>query len=319
MLKQFKKEVDAGLSGFPKSLPSKYFYDKKGDELFVQIMHLPEYYLTRAELEIFTQQSINIIDALAIKPDTYFELIELGAGDGLKTKTLLKALEQQDYQFDFIPVDISQNALDLLENTLSKEIPNINVKTKPGDYFQVLASLKDSHHPKAVLFLGSSIGNMTDEVATDFIYKLGANLSPNDKLFLGVDLIKPESIVLPAYNDKQGVTKEFNLNLLRRINNELGGEFKIDTFSHQPEYAENEGIAKSFLLSNIKQDVYISKIGKTFSFEKGEKIATEISRKYNDKILHQIIQNTDFEIIKKLRDSKKYFANYVLNRVENAD
>ena len=318
MIEQFKEDVDKGLSSFPKTLSSKYFYDKIGSDLFVQIMHLPEYYVTRAELDIFTHQTQHIIDALDLKKDTYFELIELGAGDGLKTKKLLKLLDQQNYNFDYLPVDISQTALNNLQDSINKELPNVSVQKKQGDYFDVLESLKDSHHLKVVLFLGSNIGNMPDEIANKFIYKLGANLSNNDKLFLGVDLIKSKSIVYPAYNDSKGITKEFNLNLLKRINKELKAGFDIDSFSHQPEYSEDEGIAKSFLVSNIKQDIHISTLNKTYSFEKGEKIATEISRKYNDTIIQKIIANTDFCITQKLTDSNNYFSNYVLNRVESA-
>ena len=316
MIEQFKKDVDSGLSASTKSLPSKYFYDKKGDELFVKIMHLPEYYLTRSELEIFTNQTQKTVNALALDPDIYFELIELGAGDGLKTKELLKFLDKQNYTFDFIPIDISQNALDQLENSVKEELPNVSIKKRQGDYFQVLESLKDSHHPKVVLFLGSNIGNMQDEVASDFIYKLGANLSADDKLFLGVDLIKPASIVLPAYDDNKGVTRDFNLNLLNRINRELGGNFDIHKFQHLPEYTEEEGIARSSLMSLKNQKVTISKINKTFEFTKGEKITTEISRKYNDKIINKIIAGTDFFITEKLTDSNNYFSNYILNRVK---
>jgi dimethylhistidine N-methyltransferase len=314
MIEQFKKEVDKGLCSFPKSLPSKYFYDKKGDKLFVQIMHLPEYYVTRAELDIFENQAQNIIDSLQLNPNTYFELIELGAGDGSKTKVLLHLLDTGNYNFDYFPVDISQNALDKLEKTVNSELPNILLKKKHGDYFQVLESLKNSHHLKVILFLGSNIGNMTDEMASGFIYKLGSCLSTNDKLFLGVDLIKPASIVLPAYNDSQGITSEFNLNLLKRINRELGGDFDTDKFVHQPEYTESEGIAKSYLVSTTDQKVDIKKIGKTYYFKKGEKISTEISRKYNDEIIGDIIRKTDFKLIRKLTDSKQYFANYVLIR-----
>ncbi len=317
MIEQFKKDIENGMSSNPKTLPSKYFYDKIGDDLFVQIMDLPEYYLTRSELEIFTTQTQQIIDALQVTPNTYFELIELGAGDGLKTKKLLEALDKQHYKFDFFPVDISQNALDTLEETLKTELPTVSVNKKQGDYFQILESLKKTHHPKVILFLGSNMGNMSDEVARDFIYELGKNLNKNNKLLLGVDLIKSASIVLPAYNDSEGITKAFNLNLLQRINNELGGFFNMDTFSHHSEYTEKEGVAKSFLVSNAKQTVHIKTLNKTFQFEKGEKIATEISRKYNDEILNKIIENTDFQITKKLTDSKEYFANYVLNRGEN--
>lgn len=316
MIEQFKKDVDKGLSSFPKTLPSKYFYDKKGDDLFVQIMHLPEYYVTRAELDIFKNKTQNIIDALQLNADTYFELIELGAGDGLKTKELLKLLDKQNYKFDYFPIDISQNALDNLEKSINNQLPNISINKKQGDYFQVLKSLKNTNHQKIILFLGSNIGNLPDDIASDFIYKLGANLKANDKLLLGVDLIKSASVILPAYNDSQGVTMEFNLNLLHRINKELGGNFIIDSFTHQPKYSEREGIAKSFLESSKSQNVYIEKIDKLFSFEKGEKILTEISRKYNDEIIKRIIKKTDFNIIEKLTDNKQYFADYILKREE---
>lgn len=314
MISQFKKEVDQGLSDEIKSLPSKFFYDKKGDALFVQIMHLPEYYVTRSEHEIFKIQSHSIIEALQLHPDTYFELIELGAGDGLKTKELLRELDQGNYNFDYMPVDISQNALDKLEKDLNKQLEHVSIKKKQGDYFEVLESLKENQHPKVILFLGSNIGNMPDDVAADFISKLSANLHQGDKLFLGVDLIKPASIVLPAYNDSQGVTAAFNLNLLDRINNELQADFDVDSFKHKPEYTEEDGIAKSFLISNKAQKVYIAQLDKTYEFYKGEKILMEISRKYNDTILNKILKKSDFVIKDRITDSKGYFANYILER-----
>ena len=315
MLAQFKKDVEQGLGAFPKTLPSKYFYDKKGDELFVQIMNLPEYYLTRAEFEIFKEQSEELIQALEITPKQHFELIELGPGDGTKTKELLKVLNQGDYQFDYLPIDISQNALDQLEQNLSEELPGVSVRKKQGDYFTMLASLRESHHPKVLFFLGSNIGNMTDRQAAEFIYKLGSNLLPDGKLFLGVDLIKSANIVLPAYNDPTGLTRAFNLNLLSRINSELGGDFDINRFSHQPEYTVENGIAISYLVSKVEQTVTLNGSSQIFKFSQGEKILTEISRKYDDEIINKIIRNTDFQITHKLTDRNGYFADYILKRV----
>ena len=308
MIEQFEKDVDFGLSSENKTLPSKYFYDKKGDELFSQIMNLPEYYLTRAEDEIFEEQTQKIISSLGLQKHTKFELIELGAGDGTKTKKLLRSLLQNNFQFDYLPIDISQNALDQLEASLLKELPLLKVKKQQGDYFEILETLKDSHHPKVILFLGSNLGNMTDEEAGGFIYQLGANLKVNDKLFLGVDLIKSKDVVLPAYNDQSGITREFNLNLLHRINTELNGDFHLPSFDH------TEGIARSSLTSKQDQIVQIGKKGKSYHFKKGEKINTEISRKYNDEIINSILKNTDFKIERKLMDSKKYFADYIIKR-----
>ncbi|WP_139956003.1 L-histidine N(alpha)-methyltransferase [Flavicella sediminum] len=314
MIETFKKDVDQGLKASTKTLPSKYFYNKKGDALFVEIMKLPEYYLTRCELDIFENKTQELIDGLDIQPETYFELIELGAGDGTKTKKLLASLANQNYTFDYLPIDISANALDLLEKDLCKELPKVSVQTQQGDYFEVLASLKKSKKPKVVLFLGSNIGNMTDDLAAEFIYNLGANLQAGDKLLLGVDLIKANDIVLPAYNDSKEITAKFNLNLLDRINHELGGNFNQEQFKHQPEYNESEGIAKSFIVSTTHQTVEIKALGKSYHFTEGEKIHTEISRKYNDDLLQKIIQNTDFSLETKILDSKGYFADYILKR-----
>ena len=314
MTNTFKEDVRKGLEQPLKTLPSKYFYDKKGDALFVEIMNMPEYYLTRCELEIFQNKTNALIEALQLKSNTHFELIELGAGDGLKTKHLLKALKDQHFNFEYIPIDISANALQLLQKDLSKTLPDVAVTPKQGDYFEVLASLKHNNKPKVILFLGSNIGNMEDAVAQQFIYNLGANLQKNDMLLLGVDLIKPEDIVLPAYNDSKGITAQFNLNILERINNELEANFNLDNFEHFPKYDAVKGIAESYILSTKAQTVTIKAMNATFDFDEGEKIHTEISRKYNDKLIHSVIANTDFKIEDKILDSKAYFADYILKR-----
>ncbi|AWW00051.1 L-histidine N(alpha)-methyltransferase [Arcticibacterium luteifluviistationis] len=312
-MSQFEKDVKDGLSRSPKYLSSKYFYDKKGDELFVQIMNMPEYYLTRAEFEIFKEQTTEIIESLGVRPDSYFELVELGAGDGTKTKELLKVLVNQGFKFDYVPVDISSNALNQLQSSLKEEMEELSVKIRKGDYFEVLESLKFTNTPKVILFLGSNIGNLEDEQAHQFMNELAAVLNSGDKLLLGVDLIKAEEVVLPAYNDKAGITKAFNLNLLSRINNELDANFDIENFTHQPEYSETTGIAKSFLVSTKAQSVKINGSG-TFEFKAGEKIHTEISRKYSDEIIVKITKNTKFRLQEKLQDSKGYFADYILVR-----
>ncbi len=314
MMEQFKRDVSKGLNSEPKRLPSKYFYDKIGDELFVQIMNMPEYYLTRSEFEIFSKQTQNLIDSFEIRKDAYFELIELGAGDGMKTKELLKELVSQNYNFSYLPIDISQNALNQLKGSLTCEIPGLNVEPKQGDYFEVLSSFKDSNYKKVILFLGSNIGNLSDELAHEFISQLGTKLTSNDMLLLGVDLIKSRDIVLPAYNDSTGITSRFNLNLLQRINNELGGNFNLSQFTHLAKFTEEEGVAKSFLVSSVDQFVEIKSIGETFHFQKGERIHTEISRKYNDQIIAEILKETRFTLESKISDSKEYFADYILKR-----
>ncbi len=313
-MNDFKTDVKSGLSSDPKTIPSKYFYNELGDELFVQIMNLPEYYPTRAEFEIFSEQTADLVQALDLQKDTSFELVELGAGDGTKTKELLRLLVAEGYQFDYLPVDISQHALDNLKASLAEEIPDVSLKTMQGDYFEVLKRLREGLQPRVTLFLGSNLGNMSDALARTFLQTLGHHLNEGDKLILGLDLIKSADIVIPAYNDSSGVTAEFNLNLLRRINEELGGEFDLDKFIHRVHYTEKEGILKSYLESIEDQKIPISNLGETFEFKKGERIHTEISRKYSDKLLNEFLLETPLSIVGKLTDSNGYFADYILKK-----
>lgn len=309
-LDRFAADVSEGLSATPKRLSSKYFYDERGDALFVKIMNSSEYYLTDCEFEIFSQQTEALIQAFGIG-DGYFELYELGAGDGTKTMELLKGLQSKN--FTYRPIDISTNAIDQLEKRVHKELPNIQVKGMQGEYFQVLDALT-SEHPKVVLFMGSNIGNMEDEQAHDFLQRLSDSLQPGDRLLLGVDLKKSTDIVLPAYNDEQGYTREFNLNLLDRINRELGGHFDRDAFTHAPEYNEEEGWARSFLKSEQDQEVRIDYLDQSFSFGKDERIDMEISRKYDDEILKRLIEGTSLHLTDKLYDGRKYFCDVILER-----
>src|SRR5690554_3550071 len=314
MMNDFKTDVENGLNSDPKRLPSKYFYNEIGDELFVRIMNLPEYYLTRAEFEIFSEQTPDLVQSLNLDKTIPFELVELGAGDGTKTKELLKFLVKEGYQFDYLPVDISPYALENLKDSLVEEIPNLSVKTMQGDYFDVLKKLRETIKPRVALFLGSNLGNMSDELARTFLETMGHHLNEDDKLILGLDQIKSPEIVIPAYNDASGVTAKFNLNLLRRINEELGGNFDLNKFRHVVHYTEKEGILKSFLESTEDQQVRIDALDKVFAFRKSERIHTEISRKYNDELLEQFLLETPLSITDKLTDSNGYFADYILKK-----
>jgi dimethylhistidine N-methyltransferase len=258
------------------------------------------------------------MELLGFGAGDYLELIELGAGDGTKTVELLRALCKKDHPFEYCPVDISENALKKLESDLNRKCPKLRLKPLRGDYFEVLERLKDTHHKKVVLFLGSNIGNLRDEKASVFLHELDQTMNLGDRLLLGVDLIKSESVVLPAYNDSKGVTSEFNLNLLSRINRELDADFDLDGFVHKPEYDEQTGIAASYLESRQEQKVQINGMG-VYSFKKGERILTEISRKYNDEILSEILESTRFEIVDKILDKDKLFADYILEITEKAD
>lgn len=311
----FLNDVSEGLSQNPKYLSSHYFYDKAGDELFQQIMAMPEYYLTNAELEIFRQQSEAIIESFGITKDEEFDLIELGAGDGKKTQHLLKTLIEKGFKFKYMPVDISKNTLSVITGRMENLFPDLEIEARQGDYFEVLDDLLTSDLPKVILFIGSNLGNMDDETASDFLEKIALHLKSGEKLLLGLDLIKSEDIVLPAYNDAAGITSAFNLNLLKRINNEMGANFDLESFEHAPEYTEEEGIAKSFLKSKIDQTVFIADLNKSFRFKKDERIHTEISRKYNDQILNSLLSaDANLEITEQFLDSQQYFADYILTK-----
>lgn len=307
--KQFLSDVHQGLSAEPKHLSSKYFYDKKGDEIFQQIMHMDEYYLTNAELDIFQTHKCEIAQFFSPNKEP-FNLIEFGAGDGMKTKVLLEELLDHEIPFDYMPIDISQNALDQLHQSLTKEMPNLSFKGIQGDYFEVLSRLKEDNDKKnVVLFLGSNIGNFTNDEALSFTSEISDKLNAGDLLFIGVDLKKEPSKILLAYNDPAGITASFNYNLLHRINRELGGNFNVAQFEHHATYDPVTGECKSALLSKVAQDVAIGE--NTFHFTQWEPIHTEISRKYALKQLHQLAKKSGFTVKKDLFDTHRYFVDSI--------
>lgn len=311
---RFAQDVEEGLSLQLKKLPSKYFYDKKGDELFVKIMHCEEYYPTDCELEILKEQSIQIIEACELPKDRV-NVIELGAGDGLKTRELLKALVQQRIETRYMPVDISANAVEGLVSKLKKEIPQVETSGQVGDYFEILNQVNArSERSKLILFLGSTIGNMMDEVAQGFVSTIAENMKENDRLLIGFDLKKEPDIVRAAYNDQQGFTRAFNMNLLERINHELGGNFDLNKFKHYPVYNPQTGTAKSYLISLCDQEVYIEALQKTFQFEAWESIHTEISQKYSKSRIEAIARASGLQIERTFSDQRAYFADVLFKK-----
>lgn len=315
MNKKFAQEVDAGLSAEPKKLPSKYFYDEKGDELFVEIMNSPEYYLTDCEMQIFKERTDDLVRLLAF--DTPFELIELGAGDGTKTIHLLKALNDT-HTFKYCPIDISQHALDELKKFVNSEISDLDVLPLQGDYFAALDKLEKNSTPRVMLFLGSNLGNMTDADARSFLQRLSESMQNGDRLLLGVDLKKDPDIILPAYDDSEGVTRAFNLNLLRRINRELDANFDVEAFEHAPLYDPVKGEARSYLVSLKAQEVYIKAIDRIVHFDEGEKIHTETSKKYDLDSIKRLTSEYGLNYIEQILDERCYFTDVILRKVEES-
>jgi len=309
----FEEDVYTGLTSYPKHLSSKYFYDKKGDKLFQDIMNLPEYYLTNCEYNILATNTQEIADAFT--GANGFDLIELGAGDGKKTKLLLRYLTDKKVDFNYLPVDISQNALDELEGSLKKEMPSLSVKTQQGTYFKTLERLADyNSRKKVILVLGSNIGNLLHEDAIVFLKQIEEAMSEDDMLFMGFDQKKDPQTILDAYNDPTGVTEAFNKNLLERINTELDGNFDLDTFFHWETYDPESGTAKSFLISREKQTVTINNLDLTVNFEAWESIHTEISQKYDDMIVQWLASQADLRVTDSFADEKDFYKNYIFRK-----
>jgi len=303
----FEQDVILGLKENPKRLFSKYFYDELGDKLFQEIMRMEEYYLTRSEFEIFSTQKESILDALSIK-DEKIQLIEFGAGDGFKTKLLLKSLVDRHVDFEYIPIDISSTVLKELENSLKENMPSLAVRPIEDSYFSALEKLK-SNQKKLVLFLGSNIGNFRREEAVQFLSTANQYFNEGDLFLLGVDLKKHPETILAAYNDKLGITKAFNLNLLERINRVLGADFDLSQFDHYPTYDPISGETKSFLISLKDQIVELPKLNQSVHFKYAEPIFMEISKKYSVDELETLSMETGFTLVNHFFDCKHYFVD----------
>lgn len=309
------QDVAQGLHQSPKKLSSRFFYDAKGSRLFQQIMELPEYYLTELEHEILDKQRKEILYAFgATSP---FQLIDLGAGDALKTKLLLKELMVQKTEFSFVPLDISPEQLVRLLEELEEVYPSLSVTGLAAEYFQGLAWLHQNRQTrKLVLFLGSNIGNFSPQEAHQFLCELRNSLAPEDRLLLGVDLRKdPEKIRL-AYDDAAGVTSAFNLNLLHRINQELQADFNLEQFQHFAEYNPLEGTMRSFLISKQEQDVHVGALQKTFHFDAWEAIHTESSYKYTVTQLREMAASCRLVIEDIFTDPSHGFADLLLRPID---
>ncbi|MES2064696.1 MAG: L-histidine N(alpha)-methyltransferase [Bacteroidota bacterium] len=306
---QFYKDVVKGLSSTPKRLDSKYFYDAQGDKIFQELMGCEDYYPTNCEMEIFTSQTAEICKAIIAGGDA-FDLIELGAGDATKSTQLLKYLIDNNADFTYLPIDISENVISYLNITLPVTLPGINITGLNGEYFDMLKKAASiSNKRKVVMFLGSNVGNMPVTVAQGFCRELRNNLSEGDMVLIGIDLKKNPKTVLAAYNDSEGITKRFNLNLLERINRELGGDFNTRQFDHYATYNPETGACKSYLISLTDQKV---KIGdETIGFLKDEYIDMEISQKYAVEQTHELAAKASFKPLNQFFDSKKWFVDAI--------
>lgn len=311
----FEQEVYQGLIDFPKHLSSKYFYDAKGDKLFQEIMKLPEYYLTDSELEILQDHKEAIAGHFSSDGEA-FKLIELGAGDGTKTRILLRYLQENRTSFQYLPIDISANVLEELTTSLKSEFPGLAVRPVQGTYFESLDEIcRIEHQRKVILFLGSNIGNLLHPQAVKFLVQVQEVMSANDLFLVGFDQKKDPQVILDAYNDPTGITEAFNKNILTRINRELGGDFNVDNFRHWEVYDPETGTAKSYLVSQQAQEVNIKSLDLTVNFKPWETIHTEISQKYDDDVVSWLAAEAGLEIVDIFSDRNKLFKNYIFKKL----
>lgn len=304
-LAAFARDVSAGLSASPKRLDCRYFYDADGSRLFEAICRLPEYYLTRAEQEILLTRTTEI---LATCPPN-LTLVELGSGSASKTRVLIEALLQRQGRLRYVPVDISRSALEQSSRALLHDYDTLQIVAIAAEYqdgLQQLSSVIEG--PRLILWLGSNVGNFERAAASEFLRQIRRWMMPSDRLLVGIDLRKSRAVLEAAYDDAQGVTAQFNLNLLARINRELGGHFDLQGFRHRATYDEQAGCVQMYLESVREQTVLIDRLGLTVCFSAGEAIHTENSYKYSFAEIERLAEAAGLRLEGQWLDTQQQFS-----------
>lgn len=303
---QLLRAVEAGLRGQPRSIPSQFFYDDRGTRLFQWISNLPGYYLTRVEREILDHHGEAILAPLRGRPCT---VVDLGAGDGHKTQLLLRRLEGWGPTPIYAPVDVSQAALDEAAARVRADQPGVVVRPIRATFARALRLLAGGPGlgTKLVLFLGSSIGNLEHAAARTLLAELRRALRPGDHVLVGFDLLKPLHLLRRAYDDPQGVTGAFNLNLLARANRELGADFDLSAFRHVATWDPGRPAMESWLESTRAQQVRLGP--GTLAFGAGERIQTEISCKYTLAQMAAFAEGAGFTEVGNFTDRRKWFVD----------
>ena len=269
-----RRDVRNGLTQTPKTLPPKWFYDAVGSDLFDQITRLPEYYPTRAEAAILGTHAVEI--AAASGADT---LVELGSGTSEKTRMLLDALRDRDSLRRFVPFDVDASVLKAAGAAIEKEYPGTDIDAVCGDFEEHLGKIPDGGR-RLVVFLGSTIGNLTPGPRADFLASVADMLAPGDSLLLGTDLVKDAGRLIRAYDDSAGVTARFNRNVLTVVNRELGADFDVDAFEHVARWNAGEQRIEMWLRSSRAQRVRVAALDLDVDFGEGEQMLTEVSCKF---------------------------------------
>jgi L-histidine Nalpha-methyltransferase len=297
-------EVREGLSTTPKRLPSKLFYDQIGSDLFEQITELPEYYLTRTERSILETYAGEILR----QAGTSLTLVELGAGTATKTCILIEELLLRQSRALFYPIDVSPSALQEAVAHLGRQFPGLRVNPIVADYTGGVPALGRISGRKLVLYIGSSIGNFEPAEGIRILRRIRRTLRAGDALLLGADFAKSPKILVPAYDDAQGVTARFNKNILARLNRELDADFDVDQFRHIPMWNRKLSRIEAYLESTTAQNVFIPALDMDLSFAPGERIHTENSYKYTDDMIESILRESGFTLEHTWCDRKKWFG-----------
>lgn len=310
---EFRTDILKGLSNpIQKSIPSKYLYDSKGSFLFEQITVQPEYYPTRTENGILEEYSTKILQNISKE----IILIEMGSGSSKKTKHLFDSILKRQDKLYYFPIDISFNFLDSVVTDLETQNQNIMVKGIPNDYINGIKdcnnilfenNFKFDSFSRLIVFFGSSIGNFEIEEARDFLKAVRINMNDKDFLLVGFDMIKDECFIEPAYNDKAGFTAQFNLNLLTRMNRELGCNFDLHEYEHYAFFNKEKDRIEMHLKSKSDQDFRISGSDQIFRIHKGETIHTESSYKYNEERIKELAIRSGFSLERIFSDSNNWF------------
>ena len=297
------EDVRKGLTSNPKVLNPKYFYDEKGSKLFDEITRLPEYYPTRTETKILARESERLI--AEYRPEAIFEL---GSGSATKTNMILEPMMKMGLLKGIGLLDFNEEFL--RESSLNFQInyPNVEIMSVVGDFGKELLFESFEHSPTLYLILGSTIGNMNYRKSIKFLKRVAEKMHASDYFLLGSDLIKDEKILYAAYNDSQGVTAEFNRNILKVINDKLGADFDPALFVHEAVYNQSKHRIEMYLISSSYQKIYIKDLDLEIEFESGDKICTEISRKYDRQQVKAMLEEAGMEIIEWLTDEDSLYA-----------
>ncbi len=308
--KTFAEEISFSLNRTGKFIPPKFFYDKKGSDLFEKICTLPEYYPTKTEIMILNK----LKDELPSYLDQTFRVVELGSGTSVKTRIILDIFSKLYGSVEYFPIDISEILAESSEDLL-RNYENLHITGIIDTYEGGLEFLKNYDDKKnLILFLGSSFGNFPPKDGYEFLQKINSTMKKGDLFLIGLDLVKDKQILESAYNDSQGVTAEFNLNVLSRINDELDADFNLKNFSHHSLYNENDQRIEMYLKSLVDQSVVISKSNLMLKLEKDELIHTEYSHKYRLSQIHKLLDDVGFEIKHTWLDDKSHFSLTLISK-----